>query len=94
MEHLKGASHVYAPALLANSRLGWKGLPGKNTLAYCENSQITERKSFIKLSPGLERRRKEYVLIRLKNFTNVFLIPLMVFLWPKDFKFWKQFQQM
>jgi hypothetical protein len=25
------------PALLANIRLGWKGLPGTNNLAYYEN---------------------------------------------------------
>ncbi len=30
-----------------NTRLGWKGLPGSNTLAYYENPQITAVKSFI-----------------------------------------------
>jgi hypothetical protein len=44
-------------------------------------SRVAEEKSFITLTPGLERRIKEYVLLRLKNFTNVFLMPLMVFLW-------------
>jgi hypothetical protein len=38
VEHLKGASSRWAPALPANIRLGWKGLPGTNTLVYCENS--------------------------------------------------------
>jgi hypothetical protein len=37
------------PAII---RLGWKGLPGTNTLAYYENSLITDRKSFITLGPG------------------------------------------
>jgi len=31
---LKGASLGQATALPANIRLGWKGLPGTNTLAY------------------------------------------------------------
>jgi len=35
-----------------NIRLGWKGLTGANTLAYYENSQFTDRKSFITLDPG------------------------------------------
>jgi hypothetical protein len=37
VEHLKGASLGYAPALPANIRLGWKSLPGTNALAYYEN---------------------------------------------------------
>jgi hypothetical protein len=37
VEHLKGASLGYAPALSANIRLGLKGLPQTNTLAYYEN---------------------------------------------------------
>jgi hypothetical protein len=42
VEHLKGASRGQA-----NIRLGWRGLPGTNTLAYCENPLITAVKSFI-----------------------------------------------
>jgi hypothetical protein len=38
VEHLKGASLWEAPALKANIRLGWKGLPVKNALAYYEKS--------------------------------------------------------
>jgi hypothetical protein len=34
MEHLKGTSLGYAWALLGNIRLGWKGLPGTNTIAF------------------------------------------------------------
>jgi hypothetical protein len=34
MGHLKGASLRWAPALLTNIKLGWKGLLGTNTLAY------------------------------------------------------------
>ncbi len=37
VEHLKGASLGQAPALTTNITLGWKGLPGTNTLAYSEN---------------------------------------------------------
>jgi hypothetical protein len=32
-----GASLGYVPALLTNIRLGWRGLPGKNILAYYKN---------------------------------------------------------
>jgi hypothetical protein len=35
-EYLKGASLKYAPALPANIRPGWKGLPGTNDPAYYE----------------------------------------------------------
>ena len=38
VEPLKGASINLPLALPANIRLGWKGLPGTNTLAYYENS--------------------------------------------------------
>ncbi len=37
VENLKGVSLRWAPALPANIRLGWKGFPGANTLAYYEN---------------------------------------------------------
>jgi hypothetical protein len=37
VEHLKVASHGKTLALSANIRLGWKGLPGTNTLAYYKN---------------------------------------------------------
>jgi hypothetical protein len=40
-----------APTLPANIRLGWKGLPGTNTLAYYENSQIISVISFIVQAP-------------------------------------------
>jgi hypothetical protein len=39
-------------AFLTNIGLGWKGLAGPNTLAFCENSYITAVKSFITLGPG------------------------------------------
>ena len=57
MEHLKDASLVYAQALPANIRQGWKGLPGTNVLAYFEKSSVTAVKRFITLAPGLLRRR-------------------------------------
>ncbi len=37
VEHLKGAYLGKAPALVANIRLGRKGLPGTTTLVYYEN---------------------------------------------------------
>jgi hypothetical protein len=37
-EHLRGASLGYTPSLLANNRLGWKGLSGSKTTAYYEHS--------------------------------------------------------
>jgi hypothetical protein len=51
VEHLKGASLGYAPALPTNIRLGWNGLPGTNTLAYYGKAQLTAVKSFITLTP-------------------------------------------
>ncbi len=38
VEDLKGSSLVQAPALPTNIKLGWKGLPWTNTVAYYENS--------------------------------------------------------
>jgi hypothetical protein len=41
-KHLSGASLNGRPlALPTNIRLGWRGLPRTNTLAYYENPQIT-----------------------------------------------------
>jgi hypothetical protein len=47
VEHLKGASLGQARSLLANIGVGWKSLPGKNTLAYYKNPLITAVISFI-----------------------------------------------
>ncbi len=33
--------------LLANIRLGWKGLPGTNTLTYLATFSVPKKKSFI-----------------------------------------------
>jgi hypothetical protein len=44
VEHLKGASLGYDPALPVNIRLGWKGLSGTNALAYYEKSYLTDVK--------------------------------------------------
>ncbi len=38
--------------LPTNIRLGWKGLKGKNTLAYCEHSKFTNLKSFMTFGSG------------------------------------------
>jgi hypothetical protein len=51
VERLKSASLGKAPALLANTRLGWKSLPGTHILAYYKHLQITDIKSFITLVP-------------------------------------------
>jgi hypothetical protein len=37
----------WAPALSTNNRLGWRGMPGTNTLAYCEHSLILAVKCFM-----------------------------------------------
>jgi hypothetical protein len=51
VKQLSGAPFKGSPlALPTNIRLGWKGLPGTNTLAYYENWQITAVKSFIGLA--------------------------------------------
>ncbi len=51
MENLKGASLVQALALLVNIRLGWKGLPGTNTLAYNKNFVSYDRKKVYNIGP-------------------------------------------
>jgi hypothetical protein len=52
VELLKGPSLRWAGATLTNIRMGWKGLPGTNTLAYYEHSEIAGMKGFITLGPG------------------------------------------
>jgi hypothetical protein len=39
LEHLKGASIGWTPALPANIRLGWKGFPRTNALAYYKKAR-------------------------------------------------------
>jgi hypothetical protein len=52
MRHLSVASfYGKLLALHTNIRKGWKGLPRTNTLAYYENLEIEEEKSFITLAP-------------------------------------------
>jgi hypothetical protein len=48
---MSGVKHLPGKflALLTNIRLGWKDLPGTNTLAYHDHSQITAVKSFMTL---------------------------------------------
>ncbi len=53
MEQLKGASLREDAGSFANIRLGRRGLPDKNTLAYGEKSQLTGVKSFITLAPEI-----------------------------------------
>jgi hypothetical protein len=52
VEHLNGVLLGYAPALPANVRLGKKGLPGTNALAYYKRGNLRSVKSFITLSRG------------------------------------------
>ncbi len=60
VKHLKIISLRHALALLTNTRLGWKGLRGTNTLAYYKHSKLTAVKSYISL--GLVH---EFTAIRL-----------------------------
>ncbi len=53
-EHMKSALPEQALALSSNIRLGWKSLPGKNTVAYYENSSIADVKSFKTLVKGVK----------------------------------------
>ena len=46
---------VKVPASDKNIRLGWKGLPGTNTLAYYKKWEITSVKSFTALDPEQEK---------------------------------------
>jgi hypothetical protein len=52
MEHLKGASLGQALILTTNIRLGWKGLPGINTLAYLTGASVAKKQVFEILKPG------------------------------------------
>ncbi len=53
MKHLSGAPlKGRFLALPANIRLGWKGLPGTNVLAYNKKLYLTAVKSFITLVLG------------------------------------------
>ncbi len=54
VEHLKGASLGLTPALPANIRLGWKGLPGTNALAYYEKNVTYGRKKFCNIGHRLQ----------------------------------------
>jgi hypothetical protein len=40
-------------ALPTDNRLGWKGLPEKNTLAYYKKYVTYDRKSIVKLAPEI-----------------------------------------
>jgi hypothetical protein len=55
---MKGALLRQALALHANIQLGWKGLPGTNTLAYNENLQITAVKVLYYRPPDNDEGKK------------------------------------
>ncbi len=63
-------------ALPKDNRLGWKGLPGTNTPAYCENSSIMAVKSFRTLAPGfmLEQFKQTEKDVRKHSETEINLI--------------------
>ncbi len=60
--YLKVASLRQALALLANIRQGWKSLPGTDTLAYHEDSRITDKKVY-NIGPWTEEIAKDGVVI-------------------------------
>jgi hypothetical protein len=63
VKNLSGAPHYgKLLALPMSIRLGWKGLLGTDTLAYYENSQITDMKSFITLAPGFNVTKLFYLI--------------------------------
>jgi len=51
VEQLKGATIGLALALPANIRLGWKGLPGTNILAFYNKSVNYGHKKFYSAGP-------------------------------------------
>jgi hypothetical protein len=57
--------------------VGWKSLPGTNTLAYYENEYIRDRKRFIALSPGwifpnfLQQEEKNVIPSSIKKSYNL-----------------------
>ncbi len=51
MEQRKGASLEQAPVLTPNIRLGQKGSPGTNTLAYYEKYLDYDLKKFYRIGP-------------------------------------------
>ena len=52
-EHLRGALLNYAPALLANIIIVWKGLQETNTLAYWASLLVTKKIKFCVYGRGL-----------------------------------------
>jgi hypothetical protein len=48
--------------LPANVRPGWKGLPGKNALAYLASSSVAKKKCFIRLKPGLQNSERSCIV--------------------------------
>jgi hypothetical protein len=55
MKHLSGAPlQGRLLASLTNIRLGWKGMPGTNTLAYYKKSVNYSREKFIEQAPEVE----------------------------------------
>jgi hypothetical protein len=60
------------PEVGSNIRLGWKGLPGTNTLAYYTQILITTVKSFITLTPG--QSFPLVILLAGANFIKLFTV--------------------
>ncbi len=59
-------------ALPTNTRLGWKGLPGTDTLAYYRNLSILAVISFMIQAPGLQSAEQNGIYFKyLKKSFNV-----------------------
>jgi hypothetical protein len=71
VKHLSSASLLdRLLALPTNIRLGWKGFPQSNTLAYYENPLITSVKSFIRLAPEQSRFLHPGLMTRCQTFRS------------------------
>ncbi len=68
MKHLSAAP-LYGKllALPRNIRLGWKSLPGTNTLAFNKYSLIMDVKSFITLTPGVNVLKHFFFVVCVKT---------------------------
>jgi hypothetical protein len=101
MKYLSGAPFSGRPlALPKNIRLGWKGLPGTNTLAYYENLLITAVKSFVRLAPGVKPiilqinyNRYRAVAVDGAQCSNITRPPLLMTKARQEFVFWIKRQE-
>ncbi len=74
MKHFSGAPlYGRLQALPTNIRLGWKGLPETNALAYYEKAQLTAVKCFITLAPcpsiALSHKISQFIFLAAATFS-------------------------